>query len=488
MENIVLPPFAPNLVESTRSIGYSFESALADIIDNSISAGSHNIDIQFDSLDPPWLCIEDDGCGMDRSELIKAMQYGCKSALDLRSPNDLGRFGLGLKTASLSQCRLLTVITKKEGKTSIAQWDLDYITQMTDWYLLLPESINEIKIPFDTEWLDRHEHGTIVLWQKFDRLSSDSQDAMEIFDEKIEAARNHIALVFHRFIDAEFPPQKIHISFNGDAIIAFDPFMARNPATQQLPEQLLRIDYQNIIVRPYILPFPAKLTASDMQKGYGKDEYRQDQGFYIYRNRRLIVWGTWFGLIKQNELGKLARIRVDIPNSLDHLWEIDIKKSKASLPNILRKNLEAIVRKSITSSETVYKYRGRRKDDNIVHVWDVFENRGSNEYRINRDLPIFKAIEDALPEKEYGKLDALIKMIEESLPYQAIYVDLAENASKRPNGNLSNEEVRDIAYQNIQAIKQTGGDPRQFIENNGIYDFFSNYPDMLGKIKGDIEK
>lgn len=135
MKEEIIIPYAPILVESTRSIGYSFEAALSDIIDNSISKGATEIHIRFDSNQPQYIAIIDNGCGMSEPDLIAAMRYGSKSSTDVRDENDLGRFGLGLKTASLSQCRKLTVISKQARLVHAAQWDLDYIIEQQNWAL-----------------------------------------------------------------------------------------------------------------------------------------------------------------------------------------------------------------------------------------------------------------------------------------------------------------------------------------------------------------
>jgi hypothetical protein len=161
MQDIILNPYAPILVESTRSLGHSFESALADIIDNSISKGAHQIDVNFQSADIPYLSVIDDACGMDETELISAMRYGSRNPLETRDENDLGRFGLGLKVASLSQCRILTVITKKNGKINAARWDLDYIIQKKDWVLISLDDDEIEKLQF-IDLLKSRQSGTIV--------------------------------------------------------------------------------------------------------------------------------------------------------------------------------------------------------------------------------------------------------------------------------------------------------------------------------------
>ena len=136
MHIIEFPPYAPTLIESTRAIGYSLNAAIADIIDNSIAACSKTIDIFFFPVGDAYIAILDDGVGMDSNDIDIAMQYGSKDPLDIRDKRDLGRFGLGLKTASLSQCRVLTVISKKGNSIEARRWDIDYVSQTGQWSLI----------------------------------------------------------------------------------------------------------------------------------------------------------------------------------------------------------------------------------------------------------------------------------------------------------------------------------------------------------------
>ena len=340
-------PEAPILVESTRSIGYSFEAALADIIDNSISAGAGNIYVDFQALPDSYVCIADDGCGMTLLDLEKAMRYGSQSSTEKRSKKDLGRFGLGMKMASLSQCRRVTVISKKNSQIYAAAWDLDYITSTQNWSLQL-YSENEVEQYPGIEYLHHVNSGTVVVWQHFDRLKKESDNFSRAFNDRIVLTKKHVSLVFHRYLNGDIGVRNyIKIYFNGDEIHGIDPFLTDNPATQPLSEQQIRIDNEIITVKPYVLPLVSKLTAKERKARAENSELRLKQGFYIYRNKRLIVWGTWFRLIKQNELGKLAMVRVDIPNTLDSIWEIDIRKSKANLPYMIKKNLANIVLRSV---------------------------------------------------------------------------------------------------------------------------------------------
>lgn len=483
MKEIVLTPYAPILVESTRSIGYSFEAALADIIDNSIGKGAKDINVNFRSKDAPYIAVIDNGCGMDEKELVLAMRYGSRSSLETRDAKDLGRFGIGLKVASLSQCRKLTVVTKKDGVISAAKWDLDHIIQKGDWVLLYLDS-QEIDKIHDIDKLKEQESGTIVIWENFDRLINGSTEPQKVFDEKIEIARSHIALVFHRFLSTINP---IKIFFNNSKVEPIDPFLENNAATQPLIEQEIRIDNSVIKVKPYILPYASKLSAKD-KKLIGNDDLRHNQGFYIYRNKRLIVWGTWFRLIKQFELNKLARVRVDIPNTLDSIWEIDIKKSTASLPDIVKRNLIAIVDSTIGRSERVYKHRGRNvNNDDLVHVWNHVDNRGTHQYLINKDLPLYKAIADSLDEEGLNCLDSLVKTLEDSFPYADIYYKVAKNGNTAEEPALEFNEVYKIAIDSIDYIKKSGGDVSSFVNHMDKYEYFLKYPDVIKAIREEYD-
>lgn len=270
------------------------------------------------------------------------------------------------------------------------------------------------------------------------------------------------------------PQKRIAIFFNGEAVRGTDPFLTKHPATQPLSEQILRIGSEEIKVKPYVLPYINKMSKQDIEAIGGKDELRQQQGFYIYRNRRLIIWGTWFRLIKQNELGKLARVRVDIPNSLDSIWEIDIKKSTASLPHFIKKNLADIVENTVGRSERVYKYWGRNvQTDNLIHVWNPIDDRGKFQYQINRDLPIVKILESNLEGQGAELLDSFIKMLEDAFPYSDVYYRMAKNEANVTEGALEPNDVYSVAEQMVQQIESIGGDVKSFLESMRIPCYFS---------------
>lgn len=483
MKKKLLVPSAPILVESTRSIGYSFDTAIADIIDNSIGKGAKEIHINFSSIEKPYVAIIDDACGMSEAELEVAMKYGSKSSLAERDKNDLGRFGLGLKMASLSQCRKLTVVTKKDNAICGAKWDLDYIIENDKW-LLQKFTEQELTSLPHFNMLVNQASGTIVIWEDFDRISDSAANFIKTFDEKISMAQDHVALVFHRFTGDENFGKRLKIFFNGNKVEPVDPFLSDNPATQPLIEQTLKINGGEIKVKPYILPYPSKMSQKDKRKIGGIENLRHTQGFFIYRNKRLIIWGTWFRLIGQHELNKLARVRVDIPNTLDAIWEIDIKKSTASLPDIIKKNLVQIVDSTVGRSERVYNYRGRRVDrDGLQHIWNPVNNRGKFQYLVNRELPIFKLVEEKLDEAGLGYLDTFVKMIEDAFPYQHIYCEMAKNEGNIQEINHNDDEVYRMAVETIEGLRNLGGDIDTFLAGIEKTDFFCKYPRVIAQVK-----
>lgn len=321
------PPFAPVLMESTRAIGYSLEAAIADIIDNSIAAKAGKVQLFFFPVDDAYVCILDNGSGMDDAQIDVAMQYGSKSPTDMRDASDLGRYGLGLKTASLSQCRVLTVVSK-QGNTIIGRrWDLDYVIETGKWSLLVLDEDDLEKVPHIAD-LKEQENGTLVVWQNLDRLLMGEVDYEKSLGRKMDDVRQHLGLVFHRYLSGEAGIKRLEILFNGVKIKAADPFLLKK-STQAMDTETLIIRGKKILVKPYILPHISKMTEEEKNQLGGKEGIRKQQGFYVYRNKRLLIWGTWFRMMRQGDLSKLARVMVDIPNDLDDLWTLDIKKSHA---------------------------------------------------------------------------------------------------------------------------------------------------------------
>lgn len=424
-------PFAPALIESMRSLGYSFSSAIADLLDNSISAKATTIHILSEPSDNPSLVIFDDGCGMSAERLYEAMRYGSSNPLEERADDDLGRFGLGLKSASLSQCRKLIVVSKQDGVVSAYSWDLDYVIEKKAW-ILKGFNENEISSFPKIEMLNGVDHGTYVYLSEFDRIKESTGNISETFSKCLDDMINHLALVFHRFLD-----ESLRIYVNGLEIESRDPFLISHKATQRKRESSFYINGEKITLKPYILPHLSKLSQDDMDKVGGKDRLRNDQGFYVYRNKRLIIWGTWFRLERKDELNKLARVMVDIPNSLDYMWSIDIKKSSATLPDVIKKNMYNAVYESVLSSEAVHTFRGRKekKDKDIEYVWERIKVRDGYEYQVNRQIPQLELLRQTLDDTQIKLLNSALNAIEDAFPVSALYVDAAK-------GNIEDKKIQ----------------------------------------------
>ncbi len=456
-------PSAPILIEAIRSLGYSFKTAIADLVDNSISARANRVDIILIPNEYPRLIVFDNGIGMNKKELEEALRYGTKNPLEKRNDSDLGRFGLGMKSASMSQCRKLIVISKKDGKLSGFSWDLDYVITRQGWYLLEYREDEIKKLP-NINLFDNVETGTYLLLENFDRVSLSTSNLNNTLTNYMNETIDHLALVYHRYLN-----DTVEIYVNNNKIEPRDPFLVSNKSTMALREQNIIINNESIRVKPYILPYINKLTQEELKKVGGKEDLRNNQGFYIYRNKRLIIWGTWFRLTRKEELGKLARIMVDIPNSLDYMWNIDIKKSTVNLPDMIKKKLYASIDESILQSKAVHNYRGRKivKDKDVNYIWERIELRdGCYEYKINRNIQQIKMLEETLDSNQLKALDRVLSIIEERFPTNSLYLD-ASQGKVNVEKDDDNELIEKLCYEikeNLKYCSIIGMDKKYVLE------------------------
>lgn len=486
MKTKSLPPYAPTLIESTRAIGYSLEAAVADIIDNSIAANAKNVDIYFFPIDGAYIAILDNGKGMAEEEIDIAMQYGSKNPTEERDKKDLGRFGLGLKTASLSQCRCLTVVSKQGDNLEGRQWDIDHVTEVGDWSLNVLDEEDIQQIPQFDE-LIKNESGTLVVWQKLDRLKSGEINFELSLGRKIDRVRDHLSLVYHRYLAGESGITKLKLSINGEKIKGIDPFLTEK-SVQAMDDEILVIQGNKILVRPYILPHISKLTSDEIKMLGGKDGLRKQQGFYVYRNKRLLVWGTWFRMMRQGDLSKLARIRVDIPNTLDDLWTLDIKKSSALPPAEVRKNLEVIINQIAERSKRTWTFRGKKEvSDTETHVWNRMKNKqGGFYYEVNHKHPIVQQMIKVNPDIE-ASLNALLQQIEMGLPLNQLYVDL-HNDEQITNDNEQSDVEIVKSLQEMITMCVDKQEKCNLLDAIACIEPYSAHHDIVEKIKEDILK
>lgn len=491
-----LEPSPSSLMESLRDIGYSMETALADVIDNSITAEATRIDILFSwNLAKPWLAIQDNGHGMTEAELLYAMRLGSDNPLNERSVNDLGRFGLGLKTASFSQCRQLTVITKKGNALSVMEWDLDEITDNpTDGWkikILDREDLNELDDITDLlEELENAKSGTVVLWRKLDRL--DSFDSQAIRERKlnvmIDSSRNHIELTFHRFLNAGAGNKSIKMYINGDALAGVDPFNTSHLATLELPKQPIYVDSKEITVQPYILPHYTKVSAQEYEKFAGEGGYLHNQGFYVYRNKRLIIKSTWFRLMPKEELTKLIRVRVDIPNSLDHIWKIDVKKSNANPPESVRKGLKQIISEVEYSGKRVFKQKGHRLKSRVLEpIWNRTIASGKVTYEISKNHPLIDTFKATLNDENQRDFHNILKSIESSFPSDLYFNDFANSPESVEKPLVTEEELTNILKVFIPVYVSTCNTHDDLVKKLIQIEPMASSPQLTHKIINEME-
>ena len=341
-EKIKLPPDPTRMIEGLRDTGYQFNTSIADLVDNSIAANATKVEIHaaMDYRGTVSVTVADNGIGMDRDKLIKGMTYGSPRRPD---PASLGKFGLGLKTASTAFCRRLSVITRSSGAAPVlkATWDLDHVAKVQEWELLFSDaSPQEIEILEKTAGASS---GTIVIWDKVDRLLKSYSDpggvhARNALERLCSDLQDHLGLVYQRFLDAsdKRSKRKIDISVQGKRTLPWDPFVTKYAdlvAEEDLPVELDGEDgskrKSNFKIRAYVLPrreeFPDLAAAERARVG------NTLQGIYIYRENRLIHGPDWLGLFSKEPHGSLLRVEFSFDHTLDEAFHIDIKKSQILL-------------------------------------------------------------------------------------------------------------------------------------------------------------
>ena len=484
----VLPPSAASLSESMRDLGYTLATAIADIVDNSITAKANEIKIFCDlARKKPTLVIIDNGEGMSHEQLLLAMRHGSVSPKEERSPMDLGRFGLGLKTSSFSQSRHLSVVSSQGSKRVGADWDLDLVEKEDDWIISILDESEIEQLPYIDQL---PETGTAVIWQNLDRLFEDQFGAKrdEIVNEKLDLVENHLALVFHRFLAGELSNRnRISITINGHCVEPFDPFCRKNKATRVLPEEVIRVDGKEVRIQPYILPHHSRLSATEYDYYQGRSNFLSNQGAYIYRDGRLMAWGDWFRLVPKGEATKLARIRIDFPNALDEKWTIDIKKSKARPPHEVRQRIRQIIEQITEGSTRIYHGRGRKLYNEIkVPVWKRYADRGSVRYDLNNDHPLLSALEKTLTEDQKAKLRMYINSVVSSLPVEMIYSDYSlqpyEVDQSEKDGERALEQLRELKAVVFEGAAVDAGAFREIVNSSRL---FVNFQEIVDKFIDD---
>lgn len=480
-------PHASSLIEGMRDFGYTLETAMADVVDNSVTARATRVEILAETTtDEPWVAIIDDGCGMTELELIEAMRPGSRNPLHEREGHDLGRFGLGLKSASFSQCRQLTVISRKAGATCAATWDLDKVAQTNDWRVDLEDDLSCFP---SAERLP--ENGTIVLWRKLDRLSTnfrhDAAKRSAEINKAISGAERHLRLCFHRYMEGTKP--SLRILLNERKLSPIDPFATDHLATQVDPEEYLPLVNGQVVTQCFTIPHHKKMSKAAWEELGGPEGHLRSQGFYIYRERRLIIAGSWLGLARQTELTKLARVRVDIPNTMDSDWKIDVRKASAQMPPVVRERLRKIVERLQGTSKRTYQRRGRKlvSDENLP-LWNRIQKDDGIVYRPNAEHPSITGFAQALPEEFRHGFQACINLMGTGLPIAALHADMlggAESVTSDEAEFSDLSEAAETAIRALLAMSMTGNDVVRTLCST---EPFIHHKNSIGQLVEDIEQ
>jgi hypothetical protein len=344
-------PAASRLVSSLRDMGYEFTTAIADLVDNSIEAGATTIsvDIEFEGAHS-WVRLVDNGCGMTPAALREAMRYGSSR---IYSDNDLGKFGLGLKVASLSQCRRLSVASRTNpGRADISAycWDLEHIERANRWELLpVSRELDGAKLYGPL----REQNGTVVLWQRLDRIlgyqDPDGESARRRLAVMTREVEGHLSMVFHRLLSGEAPGRrKLNILVNGRSVLAWDPFARDEPGTRKLDAINLPISHGKtrgeVLLEPFVLPHQSAFSSPDsFRRASGPANWNQQQGFYVYRSNRLIQGGGWCRIRTLDEHTKLARVALRFSPQLDDAFRVNVSKMRVELPVAVREQISEAI-------------------------------------------------------------------------------------------------------------------------------------------------
>lgn len=448
-------PYAASLIEGHRDFGYSLETALADIIDNAITAGARTVEMIADTVaDEPWIALADDGSGMTETELVEAMRLGSKNPTEDREAEDLGRFGLGLKSAGFSQCRSLTVLTRRDGRTSCARWDLDRVAKRNDWSLELidnPELVTGHDLLAET--------GTVVIWEKLDRLSGgythDRVKRAEHMNSELSRAEHHLRLVFHRFLERSSP--QIKLSLNGRFLTPLDPFAAQFQSGQWDPPDDIPLRQGTVKIRCRTLPHHRMISKEAWKEIGGPEGHLKSQGLYVYREKRLIIAGGWLGLARQTELTKLCRIAVDIPNTMDAEWKIDVKKASAQLPPVVRERLKKVVERFVGTSKRTYRSRGQKLvDETRFPIWNRVQKDGQVVFRPNLAHPVFRSYAEQLPDDLREGFERCLRIVGSGLPIETLHAELVGNAEAVTADETSAADLEELVCSLAVTLMENG--------------------------------
>lgn len=395
MKEIISIPNASRTFDALRSLGYDLNSSLADVVDNAVTekvgAKKVAIDFSFDFNRKISCRILDNGCGMNEVELEEAMRLGTDTAYE---EGDLGKFGMGMKTASLSHCNILTVISKKKRSDIVGyRWDIGQIKKKG--WTLLKLNASEINHIMTSENIILDSHGTAVFWndmfwldQEFESYHSEKL-SQNYYYRILESLKLHLRMVYHRFLDGSLDDGKVEIKINNKPLTPWDPFCLDEPKTEKIN---LKKEYSELKISGHKIPIYINAYVLPNKEGFSSDQawkeakgllsWNDSQGYYIYRANRIIRFGGWQGTKAKDEHDKLARISIDLDSSLDTLFHMTVNKSKVQFPEVLYHHLKNTVNPLVVKkAKSIY----NKSEDNLT-VKNNFRKSGVEVSRVSKEL------------------------------------------------------------------------------------------------------
>lgn len=343
-----IAPSAARLTNSLRDIGYGFPTAVADLVDNAVTAGASRINIESEFVpNGSYVLLSDDGRGMTELELVEALRFGTRRAY---GHNELGRFGLGLKTGSFSQCKRLTVVTRhspKRARVSVMTLDLNRVNRTDSWTITSGESSPAIE---RAKAILMEGPGTVVIWEDLDRALPERYAESGWGRRRLASlstkTADHLSMVFHRFLEGSVPGRSdLVITVNGEKVRPWNPFAPDQRASRALDEQVFEVQTEtgsfDVRFQGFVLPSRhAFSTPEEFERMSGPLKWNRQQGMYIYRANRLVQHGGWSGIRGIDEHTKFARASIDFDTDLDEAFQINVAKMRVVLPPTLKQMLE----------------------------------------------------------------------------------------------------------------------------------------------------
>lgn len=478
MKERVLMPSPISTVKALMSMGYDFNSAIADIIDNSIDANATEVDLYpVWNEGNPYILLADNGKGMNKKELEIAMSLGANAELCQRSDTALGKFGYGLKSASFSQCRRLTVFSKKNNEECMLSWDINEVEKRNEWVVF--ENLSSVAIEEGKKKIKNI--GTVIIWEDMYRLLDNLdnlQEQQNYFYSKINLLKQHLSLTFHKFLETK----KINIKIFETEV---DPWNPLKYAVKKYPTEVVQYkDSGKVEIKSFLLQHQNKLDTNQYEELQGSD-WIKNQGVYVYRNNRLISQLQWLGYQEPRRIYNYIRIEVVIDSSLDEQVNLDVKKMHVILPDKVQKQLKVIIDNSLNDMKKLYFSKIREVSSEIKeiqHVWGSKQlKNGVSSFHINDKHPIISSFIKKYKIKK-NEINGIFSLIEKTFPYEEIKTS---TVSKKV---VSEHYLREQLYAFYETYKNMGWTVEQIFEQIKYIEPFNNYLEIVLTLLGEFEE